>query len=220
MARVEAFDLKVEPGLRVGYIAGAGDAVPAAVRAIGAQLAMLDERAVATGDLSGYDVIVVGVRAYETNPAVVAHNRRLLDWARTGGTLIVQYQQYGFFRGDFAPFPMTATFPHDRVTDETAPVTLLEPEHAVFRRPNRIGPQDFDGWIQERGLYFAHDWDGRYRPLLEMSDPGEEPKRGGLLVAPLGDGMYVYTGLALFRQLPAGVPGAYRLLANLLSLGR
>jgi hypothetical protein len=106
------------------------------------------------------------------------------------------------------------------VSDELAPITILVADHPVFNRPNRIGPQDFQGWVQERGLYFPHEWDASYQPLLESADPGEEPQRGGLLVAPLGDGLYVYTGLSLFRQLPAGVPGAYRLLANLLSLGK
>jgi len=108
--------------------------------------------------------------------------------------------------------------PHDRVADETVPVRILDPEHPLFNRPNVIGPRDFQGWAQERGLYFLRSWDERYQPLLEMADPGEEPKRGGLLVAPLGDGLYVYTGLAFFRQFPEGVPGAYRLFANLLAL--
>jgi hypothetical protein len=108
---------------------------------------------------------------------------------------------------------------HDRVTDEKAPVTILGTNHPVFNYPNRIGPDDFEGWVQERGLYFASEWDESYVSLLEMADPGESPKRGSLLVAEFGDGVYVYTGLSLFRQLPAGVPGAYRLLANLLSLG-
>lgn len=218
-ARVEAFRLEVEPGLRVGYVPGAGDALPDAVRAMGVALEALDVDAVASGDLSRFDVIVLGIRAYETNPAVIGHNGRILDYVEGGGTLIVQYQQYRFFRGDYAPYPLSATFPHDRVTDETAPVELLDPDHPVLRGPNEIRAADFDGWVQERGLYFAHEWDERYRAPLEMKDPGGEPLRGGLLIAPYGDGLYIYTGLSFFRQLPAGVPGAYRLLANLLSLG-
>ncbi|MGD8867289.1 MAG: NEW3 domain-containing protein, partial [Gemmatimonadales bacterium] len=220
VARIEAFELSVDRDVRVAYVPGAGDAVADAIAVMGVPVEVLDERAVAGGDLSDFDVIVLGIRAYETNPALVADNARFLEWARAGGLLIVQYQQYGFFNGDFSPFPMKAHYPHDRVTDETARVTILSPDHAAFNRPNRIGPSDFDGWVQERGLYFPHEWDARYEPLLEMADPGEDPKRGALLVADYGDGRYVYTGLSLFRQLPAGVPGAYRLLANLLSLGR
>jgi hypothetical protein len=186
---------------------------------MGIEVDLLDDRAIASADLSGYDVIVLGIRAYETNPALVENSERLLEWTRAGGTLIVQYQQYTFFRGDFAPYPLTARFPHDRVTDETAPVRLLDPEHPIFNRPNRIADEDFEGWVQERGLYFPHEWAEDYTPLLATADRGEDPKRGALLIAPLGAGLYIYTGLALFRQLPAGVPGAYRLLINLLSLG-
>lgn len=218
-ARIEAFELTVESDLRVGYIPGAGDAVADAIAALGVSVEVLDDRAIATGDLSAYDVIVLGIRTYETNPTLLANNARLLDWARAGGTLISQYQQYTFFNGGYAPYPLQARRPHDRVSDEAAPVTLLATDHPALNRPNRIGPQDFDDWVQERGLYFPYEWDERYQPLLESADPGEEPKRGALLVAPLGDGLYVYVGLSLFRQLPAGVPGAYRLLANLLSLG-
>ncbi len=218
VARVAAFDLELEAGLRVGYVPGAGDALAGAIAAMGARVDVLDDRAVAAGDLSNYDVIVLGIRAYETNATLVESNGRFLAWVRSGGTLISQYQQYGFFNGDFAPYPMKARFPHDRVADEGAPITILAPEYRLFATPNRIGPADFEGWVQERGLYFANEWDGRYQPLLETADPGEAPKRGGLLVARYGEGVYVYTGLSLFRQIPAGVPGAYRLLANLLSL--
>jgi len=219
-ARIEAFELAVDRDVRVAYVPGAGDAVPDAMAAMGVRVEVLDESAVASGDLSDFDVIVLGIRAYETNPALVAGNERFLEWVRSGGVLIVQYQQYGYFSGNYAPYPMQAQRPHDRVTDETAAVTILSPDHVLFNRPNRIGQADFDGWVQERGLYFPHEWDAHYEPLLEMADPGEGPKRGSLLVADYGEGLYVYTGLSLFRQLPAGVPGAYRLLANLLSLGK
>jgi len=169
------------------------------------------------GDLAAYDVIVIGSRAYETEPALVANNARLLDWARAGGRLIVQYQQYAFVRGGFAPFPLRIAQPHDRVTDEEAPVAILEPGHPVFLQPNRIDATDWAGWVQERGLYFAREWDTAYHPLLETGDAGDR-LRGGLLVARLGRGLYVYTGLSFFRQLPAGVPGALKLFLNLLSL--
>ncbi len=138
---------------------------------------------------------------------------------RGGGTLIVQYNKYEFPQGGFAPYPLGMSRPHDRVTDEGAEVTILDPEHRLFTWPNPIGPGDFDGWVQERGLYFWESWEGPLTPLLAMSDPGEDPLEGALLVAPLGEGTYVYSALALFRQLPEGVPGAWRLFANLLSLG-
>jgi hypothetical protein len=130
----------------------------------------------------------------------------------------VQYQQYQFVRGGYAPLPLTIATPHDRVTDETAAVTALDPASSVLAGPNRIGPDDWRGWVQERGLYFAHDWDAGYHPVLSMHDPGEAPLQGGVLVAPLGRGSYVYTGLSFFRELPAGVPGAFRLFLNLLAL--
>jgi hypothetical protein len=134
--------------------------------------------------------------------------------------VIVQYQQYPFVDGGFAPYPLRIARPHDRVTDETAAVSPLDPAHPVFRYPNAIGTDDWREWVQERGLYFAHDWDSTYVPLLETHDGGGPELRGGLLVAPLDRGTYVYTGLSFFRQLPAGVPGAYRLFANLLGLRR
>jgi hypothetical protein len=217
-ARIEAIELSIDRSLQVGYVPGAGDAVAEAVAALGVTVDVLDSRAVESGELSAYDVIVMGIRAYEANPVLVANNDRFLEWVRGGGTLIVQYQQYGYFNGDNAAYPLSARRPHDRVTDETAPVTILIPEHPVFNHPNRLGPRDFSGWVQERGLYFASEWSEQYEVLLEMADPGDAAVRGGLLLARYGDGLYVYTGLSLFRQLPAGVPGAYRLLANLLSL--
>ena len=156
---------------------------------------------------------------WETDPALAANNGRLLDYAREGGGLvIVQYQQYPFVDGRFAPYRLSIARPHDRVTDETAPVTQLDAAHPIFRYPNAIGPDDWREWVQERGLYFAHDWDSTYVPLLEAHDGAGPELKGGLLIAPLGRGTYVYTGLSFFRQLPAGVPGAYRLFANLLAL--
>ena len=207
------------PGLaRVGYVRGAADQVPEALKEVGVPIVMLDADSLARGDLSRYDAIVVGSRAYEVDTALVVNNGRLLDYARAGGLLLVQYQQYPFIQGGFAPYRMTIARPHDRVTDETAPMTPLQPGSPVFHTPNAIGADDWRGWVQERGLYFAHDWDSTYVPLLETHDPGGPPLDGGLLVAPLGRGTYVYTGISFFRQLPAGVVGAYRLFANLLGL--
>jgi hypothetical protein len=168
-----------------------------------------------------------------------------LDYARRGGLLIVQYQQHQFFNRRFAPYPMkvggqplrpdegpaarsgssgptrfSVPVSHDRVVDENAPVRILAADHSVVRTPNRLTHSDWQGWMQERGLYFARSWDRHYRPVLETHDPGEPPLAGGLLIAPVGKGTYVYTGLSFFRQLPAGVPGAFRLFANLLALRR
>ena len=210
-------DLALPRVARIGYVRGASDLVPEALGAVGLPVALLTPDDLEKGDLSRYDVIVVGSRAYEIDPALGESNARLLDYARQGGRLIVQYQEYPYVAGNYAPFRFTIARPHDRVTDETAPVTVLEPSGPLFRRPNSIGPADWDGWVQERGLYFAHDWDPAYHPMLEMGDAGQQ-LRGGLLIAREGRGLYVYTGLSFFRELPAGVPGAYRLFANLLAL--
>lgn len=215
---VRAAPLVLPAVAHVGYIRGASDRVPEALLGIGLPVELLDGVALERADLSQYDVIVVGSRAYETEPALLENNARLLEYVRAGGRLIVQYQQGPFFNGNFAPAPLTVAPRHDRVTDENAPVALLNPEHPMFLRPNRLGAADWSGWVQERGLYFARTWDPSYLPLLEMSDPREPPLRGGLLVKALGKGTYVYTGLSFFRQLPAGVPGAYRLFLNLLDL--
>lgn len=204
---------------RIGYVRGASDRVPEALRRAGLPLTILDAAALQDGDLGAYDVIVIGSRAYETDSALVRANGRMLDWVRAGGHVVVQYQQYPFIEGGFPPLPLTIARPHDRVTDETSPVTLLAPDHPAFHRPNRLAPGDWEGWPQERGLYFASTWDAAYAPLLELRDPGREPVRGGLLVARVGQGSYVYTGLSFFRALPAGVPGAFRLFFNLLDLG-
>jgi hypothetical protein len=216
---IRAADIALPPLTRIGYVRGAADRVPEGLLAVGLPVEVLPGDSLG-GDLSRYEAIVVGSRAYETEPGLVARNGRLLDFARAGGLVVVLYQQYDFVQGAYAPFRLTIARPHDRVTDERAPVVPLVADHPVFRRPNLLGPADWQGWVQERGLYFARDWDAAYLPLLETHDPGGEPLRGGLLVAPVGQGVYVYTGLSFFRQLPAGVPGAYRLFANLLALGR
>lgn len=185
---------------------------------MGLSVELLDEVALRAADFESFDVIVLGIRAYETRPDLALANDDLLDFARAGGTLIVQYNKYEYPRGGFAPYPVEMNRPHDRIADEGVPVTVLAPGHPALTAPNAIGPEDFDGWVHERGLYFLSEWDPVYEPLLGMADPGEPEKRGGLVVAPLGDGVYVYTGLAFFRQFPEGIPGAYRLFANLLSL--
>ena len=203
---------------RIGYVRGAADRVPEALRAAGVAIELLDSTALERGDLSRFGAIVIGPRAYETEPALAEHNARILEYARRGGLVIVQYQQYQFIAGGYAPYPLSIANPHDRVTDEGAPVRALRPEHPALSAPNAIGPSDWEGWVQERGLYFAREWDARYQAIVESHDPGEPGREGGLLIAPVGQGTWVYTGLAFFRQLPAGVPGAFRLFSNLLAL--
>ncbi len=204
--------------VRVGYIMGSGDDGFEAIRQLGVRTDLLDPERVRHGDFSDYDVLVLGIRAYETRPDVREANARLLDFVRAGGTLIVQYNKYEYPRGGYAPYPVSMGRPAPRVTDEHSPVRLLEPDSPVFTYPNRITKADFDGWVHERGLYFLRTWDRRYVPLLELKDFDEPPTRGALLAATLGRGVYVYAALSFFREFPAGVPGAYRLFANLLSL--
>jgi LmbE family N-acetylglucosaminyl deacetylase len=217
--RIQAVDVEVPTDLRVGYIAGPGDDIPSMLGRIGVRVDLLGPTELAAAALDDFDVIVVGTRAYDGRADLVTHNQRLLEYARRGGTVIVQYNRYEYTVPGLAPYPLEIARPHDRVTDPEAEVRILDPSHPIFTTPNRITAADFDGWVQERGLYFLSRWDERYTPLLEMADPGEAPNRGSLVYAPVGEGRYVYTGLALFRQLPAGVPGAYRLFANLLALG-
>ena len=219
---VQAFDVKIAP-VRVGYVMGVGDQVPAAIEDLGLELTYLDASDLAEGDLSDFGVIVTGVRAYLNRPDLRSNNHRLLEYVRQGGHLVVQYNKYEFNREQYGPYPARIHRPHDRVTDEASTVRVLEPDHPALNWPNTITDTDWEGWVQERGLYFLGEWDPAYRPLLELQDPfpyNPEAKQGGLVIARHGKGTYVYTGLGFFRQLPAGVPGAFRLWANLLSLGK
>ncbi|MEM6793729.1 MAG: hypothetical protein AAF725_07080, partial [Acidobacteriota bacterium] len=218
-ARLTVVPLETPNVERIAYVRGASDRVPEMLLAVGLPVETVAAEDLLVRDLSVYDAVVLGSRAFEVEPALAAANPRLLDYARAGGLLLVQYQQYAFSRGAFAPFPLEIHRPHDRVTDETAAVRLLKPDHPVLSTPNALGDEDWEGWVQERGLYFAGTWDDdAWTPLLAMADPGGDEKLGGLLIADVGEGHYVYTGLAFFRQLPAGVPGAYRLFVNLLGL--
>jgi hypothetical protein len=202
---------------RIGYVAGSGDPMAEALRQLGAQVTPLSDDDIASADLSRFDAIVTGVRAYNTRPRLRTLQPRLLDFVAKGGRLLVQYVTTSDGPVDYlGPLPFRVS--RDRVTVEEAPIRILKPANPLVTEPNKLGPADFEGWVQERGLYFAHSWDPHYRTLLEMHDTGEPPKEGGLLIAPLGRGTYVYTGLAFFRELPAAVPGAYRLFANLLAL--
>jgi LmbE family N-acetylglucosaminyl deacetylase len=219
-AKVEVFDVKVARDLKVGYVMGSGDDGPEALRQMGVDVKMINGAELASGDLSVYDTIVLGIRVYEVNEDVIANNKRLLDYVSNGGTLIVQYNKTEYAGGNFAPYPVTMSRGGDRVTDENAPITVLVPDHPLFNFPNKITADDWKGWTQERGLYFLSDWDARYTPLLASSDYPGEPLKGGELIAQYGKGNYIYTGYAWFRQFPAGVPGAYRLFANLVSLSK
>jgi LmbE family N-acetylglucosaminyl deacetylase len=220
---VQSLELELPPLASVAYVRGASDRVPESLLEIGLPLRLLSgEQILDLGDsgLGRFDAIVLGSRAYEADSRLAEANQRLLDYVRGGGLLVVQYQQYDFVQNGYAPFPLTIGRPHDRITDETSPVEVLDASSPALLRPHRIDAQDWAGWVQERGLYFARTWDPAFRPLVRFTDPGMPPQDGGLLVAQLGKGTYVYTGLAFFRQLPAGVPGAYRLFMNLLALGR
>jgi len=223
-ARIVKLDIE-KAGKRVGYVMGAGDEVPASLRQIGYEVDLLDEEALAGSTLDGYDAIILGVRAYNVQDYLQAQQPKLLAYVKAGGTLVVQYNKASRFDSQMVmsdekmgPFPFHIS--RDRVTVEEAEVRFLEPEHPVLNFPNPITSEDFDHWVQERGLYFPDEWDEAYTPILSMNDPGEDPKKGSLLVAAYGEGYYVYTGLSFFRQLPAGVPGAFRLFANLISLGQ
>ncbi|MHB1191740.1 MAG: PIG-L family deacetylase [Longimicrobiales bacterium] len=217
-SKVTIVPVRVAQGLRVGYIMGTGDDGPEAIRQLGAAVTLLGDAQVRAGDFEPYDVVVVGVRAYETREDLRAANGQLLDFARGGGTVLVQYNQYDFPRGGYTPYPVEMARPAQRVSEEDAEVKVLHPDAPVFTTPNRVGPGDFEGWVQERGLYFLSTWAAAYTPLLEMHDTGEGPAQGSLLVAPVGEGLYVYAALSFFRQWGSGVGGAYRLWANLLSL--
>lgn len=212
---VKVIDLETAP-VKVGYIRGSGDRVPDAIQQLGLNLTEIDSATLASGDLSKFDTIVVGIRAYQVREDIVANNKRLLDFANNGGTLIVQYQlPPSYAQRNLTPFP---TQMGPRVVDENATVTIAEPAHAIFNFPNKITSEDFSGWVQERNLYNFTQMDPKYIGLLESHDAGEAENKGGLVVADIGKGKYIYCSYSLFRQLPAGVPGAYRLLANMLSL--
>ena len=216
---ISLIDAEISERHNIGYIMGAGDTLPDDLRSLGFDVHLLNEADLATGDLAQYDSIMTGVRAYATRADLRAHNQRLLDYVKQGGTFIVQYEQdfSAFNSGHYTPFP--ATMGRDRVSQEEQPVKILDPESSILRYPNRITNADFDNWVQERGLYFMKEWSSDYTPLLSMNDVGESPLEGGLLVAHYGKGTYIYTGLSFYRELPNGVPGAARLLINLLAAG-
>ncbi|HEX2781402.1 MAG TPA: hypothetical protein VHM30_18005, partial [Gemmatimonadaceae bacterium] len=211
---LQAVDV-VAPKLTVAYIPGVGDNVAPTLAQLGVDVTVLDPAKLGGENLARFNTIVVGPRAYESSDALVAANGKLLDWVQQGGRLVAQYGQAIMTRPGMMPWPITLAQPADRVTDENAPVRMLG--GGVLTTPNRITAQDFAGWVQERALYMPRTFDPHYGAALEMNDPGEAPNRGAILVAPYGRGTYVYTTLSLFRQLPAGVPGAARIMLNLLA---
>jgi len=219
VTQIHAVDVRIPPGLTVAYIRGVGDNVAPALASLGIPVTVLDTASLARTDLSHYSAVVVGPRAYAASPAVAAASGRLLDYARAGGTLVVQYGQTEMADGGFMPYPITLPRSSERVTDENAPVTVLDPRSPILTVPNRITDADWTGWVQERATYMPHAYDPRYTPIVSMHDPGEPPNTAAILVAPVGRGTYVYTTLAFFRQLPAGNVGAARLFVNLLSAG-
>jgi hypothetical protein len=212
-------DVKVAPGLKVGYVMGSGDEVPGAIEQLGIPVTLLTSDDLAFGDLQQYTAIITGIRAYEVRRDLSANHARLMDYVNNGGLMIVQYSRPGGFSPPLGPYPLNLGS-QPRVAVEDAPVEILEPSHPLFQFPNQITERDFEGWLQERGTYFMQSWAPQYKPLLASNDPGEPSQQGGMLIASYGKGIYVYTGYVWFRQLPAGVPGAYRIFANLLSLGR
>ena len=218
---VKVIDVRIPSGLSVGYVMGVGDQVPPAIAQLGARIEMLTADDLAWGDLSRFDAIVTGVRAYERRDDLRANNGRLLEYVKNGGTVIVQYNKFEFNEAQYGPYP--AKVSSNRVTDELAPVHLLDPHDPVFTTPNEINESTWKNWVQERGLYFLGEKDSRYRDLVELEDPfpkNKGMKTGALVEARYGKGRWIYIGLGLWRQLPAGTDGAYQLLANLVSLGR
>ncbi len=206
-------------GNKIGYLMGSGDEVPESLRQIDYDVDLLEDEDITLGKLSTYDAVIGGIRVYNTRKRMPFHYKTLMQYIEQGGVYIVQYNtSYSLTTEEVGPYPFSIS--RDRISDETAELSILDPSHRVFHYPNTITQEDFEGWVQERGLYFANAWDEKYVPLLEGNDPGEDPKKGALLVAKYGKGYFVYCGLSMFRELPKGVPGAYRLFANIISLGQ
>lgn len=209
---------RLREGQTCGYIRGAKEETLSVLQSVGVNIAPLDDAFIAHGNLSAYDSIVIGPNAYLLRAHLAENSHRFQEYVENGGTLIVQYHTFDYQGQGFAPYPFSYSRPHDRVTDETAEMTILEPDHPIFSFPNPIVPDDFNNWVHDRGLYFFGAYDSRYQPLLSCADPGEPQKTGGLVTCRYGKGIYLYTGYSLYRQLPAGVPGAFRLFFNMLSL--
>ncbi len=207
-------------GHRIGYIEGAGDKVPPALEQMGYEVVMLKEKDISASYLRQFDAVIAGVRAFDVHGWLTVKHADLMEYVKEGGNFVVQYNRdnLGQVKSTIGPYPFAVA--NLRVTDETAKVNFLLPEHKVLNYPNTITDKDFDGWIQERGIYFAGQTDPAYKSVLSMKDPGESDQKGSLVIAEYGKGVFVYTGLVFFRELPAGVPGAYRLMANIIALNQ
>jgi LmbE family N-acetylglucosaminyl deacetylase len=217
--RTVGSDVKVAPDQKIGYVEGSGDDVPASLSSLGVHVSFLSSQDLSGGDLSKFDTILVGVRAYAVRPDLVANNARLLDYVKNGGVLMVQYNTPEFDH-NFGPYPYIMTNDPEEVTNEHSKVQILDPKNPLFSWPNKITTNDFDNWIEERGSKFLSTWDPKYSALLETHDEGQPEQRGGLVYARYGKGAYIYNAYAFYRELPLGVPGAYRLFANMISLPR
>ena len=217
---VRGVDVQVPPGLRVGYVMGVGDQVPAGLAQLGAQVTLLEEEELRTGNLAPFDAIMTGTRAYAVREDLKTYNRRLLDYVEGGGNLIVLYNTQELVPNTYAPFPAELPQDAEEVSEEDSPVVVLAGAHKAFNWPNKITPQDFDGWVEQRGSKFFTTWDPAYTAMISTHDKGQEPQKGGWMWARHGKGNYTYFAYALHRQLPYGVPGPYRILANLLCLSR
>jgi hypothetical protein len=217
-AKLVRADIRKE-GERIGYIPGAGDDVPESLRQIGYSVKMLSEPEITAKNMAQFSAVVLGIRAYNTQDRISNWLPELFAYVKEGGVAVAQYNTTADLKtNQFGPYPLEIS--RDRVTDENAQVRVLAPDNPLMNIPNKITPKDFDGWVQERGLYFPNKWDPAWTPILSCNDPNEKPLDGGLLVAKSGKGFFIYTSYSWFRQLPAGVPGAYRLFANMLSLGK
>jgi hypothetical protein len=212
-------DVQIAPHLKVAYIAGTGDDVPRSMHDLGIDAAFLSDEEIATGDLSSYDAIVLGIRAYAARSVLKTYNNRLLEYTKNGGTVIVQYQT-GEYDHNYAPYPLTLSSDAEKVVEEDGEVSILSPNDPLLSWPNKITTADYKNWVEERGHGFIRTWDPHYSAPTEMHDAGQDPQKGGLLYASYGKGTYIYLSYAFFRQMPDGVPGAFRIMANLVSTGK
>jgi hypothetical protein len=219
-ADVRGVNVATVPGLKVGYVMGIGDSVPLGLQQLGAQVTLLGERDLATADLSAYDTLMTGTRAYAVREDLKTYNQRLLDYVKSGGNMVVLYNTQELVPAQFAPFPGELPRSAEEVSEEDSPVEILAPGHQAFTWPNRVTLADFDGWVEQRGSKFFTTWDNAYTPMIATYDKGQPPQRGGWLTAKYGKGTWTYFAYALHRQLPYSVPGAYRITANLLALGK
>ncbi|MGC1911826.1 MAG: hypothetical protein WA660_08325, partial [Candidatus Acidiferrales bacterium] len=217
--RTTGVDVKVAPNLNIGYVVGAGDDIPESLVNLGINVHFLTPEDLASGNLSKFNAIILGVRAYAVRDDLKTYNVRILDYAKNGGVVIVQYNTPEYDH-NYGPYPYKMGSNPEEVTDEGSQVQILAPENPALAWPNKITSKDFENWVEERGSKFLESWDSRYIPLLETHDPGQAPQKGGLLYAKYGAGVYIYNAYAFYRQMPEGVPGAYRIFANLVSLGK